>query len=485
MVEGKPVAEFFADTCGGCHGANREGGVGPALIPQRLPGKDQFYFDTIKKGRPGTAMEPLGGQEKLTDEEIWALVKYIKSKPKAAGMEWGIDKIKSTVEIMIPQDKLPSKPTHKGNLDNLMLVTEREARGIAVFDGDTNTFLGKIDASYRAHGYTFDPTNKRWAYNVGRDGWLFKIDLYSLQAVAKVRAGIDSRAIAISDDGKYVIVGNYIPTNMVIFDTATMQPIKVIEAEGKNPDGKFVKSRVAGINAASRKLGGPYFLVNLKDAGQTWCIDYSKPDFPIKKAENVGKIMHEGFFDPDQKYFYATSQASNWMAVVEVSDCKLVGKIPTGTKPHPGPGAAWKASDGKVYAATVHIKAGEILIWDTADNKVAAKIPTAGPGLFIRTVENTPYVWADAVFSKEPRNIIYAIEKDPPFKVHEIRIEGGKKCLHPELTADGKYVYISDWNGNKVYVYDAHTLKQVKVFDNIPAPTGIFCSCRRYETLGH
>jgi hypothetical protein len=51
-------------------------------------------------------------------------------------------------------ETLPAKPTHSGNLDNLLLVTEREARKIAVIDGDTNKLLGHIEASYRAHGYT-------------------------------------------------------------------------------------------------------------------------------------------------------------------------------------------------------------------------------------------------------------------------------------------------------------------------------------------
>ena len=36
-------------------------------------------------------------------------------------------------------------------------VAEREARSIAVFDGDTHSLLGHIPASYRAHGYAFDP----------------------------------------------------------------------------------------------------------------------------------------------------------------------------------------------------------------------------------------------------------------------------------------------------------------------------------------
>ena len=42
---------------------------------------------------------------------------------------------------------LPDEPIHGGNIDNLFLVTERENRSIAVFDGDTNTRLGRIEAN--------------------------------------------------------------------------------------------------------------------------------------------------------------------------------------------------------------------------------------------------------------------------------------------------------------------------------------------------
>jgi len=70
-----------------------------------------------------------------------------------------LPQIAASRAVLVDEKTLPAKPTHSGNLDNLLLVTEREARKIAVIDGDTNKLLGHIEASYRAHGYTFDPTN--------------------------------------------------------------------------------------------------------------------------------------------------------------------------------------------------------------------------------------------------------------------------------------------------------------------------------------
>lgn len=468
----------YRDSCSGCHGPNREGATGVALVPQRLSQDDAYYFDIIKNGKPGTVMPE--HKQIYSDEELWALVGYIRSKPDAKSLEWGLDKMKETRKVVIKPEKLIKTPNHKGNLDNLMLITERETSGIAVMDGDTHTLLGSISASYRAHGYTMHPTDKRWAYNVGRDGWLMKIDLYSLRVAIKIRVGLDSRGIAISDNGKYVIVGNYIPNSAVILDADTLEPIKEIITEGKNPQGEFVKSRVCITSDVSPDLVGPYFILALKEAGQLWRIDWSKTEFPIDKIEDVGNILHDGFLSFDNERFYIASQTDNWMAIADVRNWKLVKKLETGKKPHPGSGAVWSAN-GKEYGATVHIGEGMVTIWDLGNNEIVAQIPTSGPGLFIRAAENNPYVWADCTFGK-PSNEIYAIDKQT-FKVAHV-IREGTKTVHPELTVDGKFVYISDWQENKVRVYNAYTFKKVAEVQ-VNTPTGIFNTSRRHEKLGH
>ncbi|NDJ77878.1 MAG: hypothetical protein GYB65_16640 [Chloroflexi bacterium] len=480
LFEGQPVGQVYRDSCGGCHGSNREGATGPALIPGRLTASDEYYFDVIKNGSPGTVM-PAWGPLGMADEEIWALVGYMRGESAAQDVQWELDDIAATREVLVPLDDLPGEPQYSGNLDNMLLVTERENRSIAVIDGDTHTLLGHIAASYRAHGYAFDPTTERWAYNVGRDGWLFKIDLYTLQAVARVRVGLDSRGLAISDDGQYIIVGNYIPTTAVILDAATLEPLTVIQAEGVNPDGEMVQSRVAITSDVSPDLVGPYFLIGLKEAGQVWRIDWSDPSFPIDRLENVGGILHDGFLSPDNTRFYIASQTDNWMAVIDVENWELVDQISTGDTPHPGSGATWEV-DGTVYGATVHAGEGLVTVWDLSDNMIVAEIPTSGPGLFLRTHPENPYIWADTMFAEQP-NRIYIIDQTTFEVVHVI--EEGIQTLHPEFTNDGRFVYISDWQGNVVRVYDALTFEKVAEIEGIVTPTGIFNTDRRTETLGH
>ncbi len=480
QVQGKPASMFYLDSCAGCHGTDRRGATGPALLPQRLSQPDEYYLDVIRNGKPGTVMPPWG--KLLSDEEIQAMLAFVRSEPQAASLEWTSQDIQKSRQVLVQEDGLPAAPTHTANLDNLMLVTEREGRAIAVIDGDTHRLVGKIPASYRAHGYAFSPTQPRWAYNVGRDGWVFKIDLYTLQPVRKVRIGLDSRSVAISDDGRYLIAANYVPASAVILDAETLELLQFISTRAANPEGETVDSRVATILDTSPALVGPYFLVALKEAGQVWRIDWSQPDFPIVKLENVGHILHDGFLSPDNRHFYLASQTDNWMAVIDVKNMQLVTTIDTGEMPHPGSGATWENA-GTSYAATVHAGEGKVTIWDLATNQIAGSLETPGAGLFIRSHAASPYIWADAMFAKQPHHIV-VFEKAPPFKVVSV-IDEGQRTLHPEFTADGRYVYVSDWDGDVVRVYDARTLQKVAEIAGVATPTGIFNTHRRDEPLGH
>lgn len=480
QVSGKQVQAYYLDSCSGCHSPDRRGATGPALLPARLSESDDYYFGVIKNGKPGTIMPPWAAQ--LSDEEINTLVQFIRSETAAESQVWSEKDIWGTLEVITPENELATEPQFEMNLDNLLLVTEREAQSIAVINGDTHTLLGKIPASYRAHGYTFSPTNPRWAYNMGRDGWVFKIDLYTLKPVRKIRIGLDARSIAISDDGKYLIAGNYLPATFVILDAETLDLVKFYSSHTTNNEGEEIDSRVATILDTSPDLVGPYFLVALKEAGQVWRIDWSDPEFPVKKLEKVGHILHDGFLSEDNHTFYLAAQTDNWMAAIDVESMQVIKDIETGDIPHPGSGAAWSA-DGRHYAATTHAGEGKIAVWDTDANEILGEIETPGPGLFIRSQDNSPYVWADSVFAKQPNRII-VFEKESPFNVVGI-IEEGKRTLHPEFTTDGKFVYVADWDGNVVRVYDATTLEKVTEISGITTPTGIFNSHRRSETLGH
>lgn len=78
--DGRTAAEFYATNCSSCHGVDRRGARGPALTPNSLTMDDAFYFETIARGRLGTAM-PAWRRSGLTDAEISALIDFLRSPP--------------------------------------------------------------------------------------------------------------------------------------------------------------------------------------------------------------------------------------------------------------------------------------------------------------------------------------------------------------------------------------------------------------------
>ena len=62
--------------CGSCHGMTLKGGLGPALLPERLKlFPREILYSTVLEGRPGTPMPPWRGI--LTEEEARWLVDRI------------------------------------------------------------------------------------------------------------------------------------------------------------------------------------------------------------------------------------------------------------------------------------------------------------------------------------------------------------------------------------------------------------------------
>jgi len=70
--------ELYQQNCAKCHGDNRNGGRGPALLPDRLSQDASVYVDIITNGSGGMP----SFEDILTAEEIEALVAFIQSEPE-------------------------------------------------------------------------------------------------------------------------------------------------------------------------------------------------------------------------------------------------------------------------------------------------------------------------------------------------------------------------------------------------------------------
>ena len=470
---------LFKEHCAVCHGADRLGGTGPALLPESLARlKKPDAVKTIREGRAATQMAAFA--DRLAPAEIEALANWIYT-PVSPKPEWTDADIRASRIVNHAPGSLPARPTAAFagvDMMNLFLVVETGDHHVTVLDGDKLEPIHRFPSRYALHGGPKFTPDGRYVFFASRDGWITKYDLWNLAVVAEIRAGINTRNVAVSGDGKYVAVANYLPHTLVLLD-ADLNVLKIHAV--KNKEGKE-SSRVSAVYDAAPRQS---FVAALKDVPEVWEISYDP------KAEDVPiGVIHDfmykegafipGFLNPRRTFlseplddFFFTQDYSEVMGagreagkgqVVHLDVRRKIADLALPGMPHLGSGITWER-DGHTVMATPNLKEGVISVIDMKDWKTIKAIPTLGPGFFMRSHENTPYAWTDSMMSKS-RDTLQVIDKRTLEKVAEVKTDPGKTLAHVEFTRDGKYALASLWerksNGGALIVFDAATFKEVK-----------------------
>jgi cytochrome c553 len=468
---------LFAKHCASCHGADRLGGMGPVLLPESLQRtKRDDAVRTIASGRPATQMPAF--KDTLTPVEIEALVDYIYTAP-ATPPVWGETEINASRVVYKPEsvegNATSVKPVYDADPLNLFLVVEAGDHHVTVLDGDKLEPIFRFKSRYALHGGPKFSSDGRFVYFASRDGWISKFDMYRLETVAEVRAGINTRNAAVSADDRYVLVGNYLPQNLVLLDARDLSLIKVIPAADDFGKG----SRVSAVYTAPPRQS---FIVALKDIKEVWEISYADHPppvygglvhdyrlgeglaetdrFPVRRIK-LDDYLDDFFFDQSYEHLIGASRDGNKGQVVNLIVGRKIANVDLPGLPHLGSGITWHWN-GTTVLATPNLREGVVSIIDTADWKTIKKISTLGPGFFLRSHENSRYAWVD-VFSGPDRDAMQVIDKQALEIVKTLRPEPGKTSAHVEFTRDGKYALVSIWDTDgAIVVYDAATLEEVK-----------------------
>lgn len=467
------AAADYAEHCAACHGDNRLGGTGPALIPETL-GRVKGLDAVIAQGRPATQMA--GFADQLSPDRIAALVGYIKA-PLAQTPDWTLDDIAAS-RAMAP-DYAPSvAPRFTADPMNITLVVETGDHHVSVLDGDTFDVLDRFATPYAVHGGPKFSPDGRFVFVMSRDGWVQKYDLWSLSVVGQVRAGLNSRNIAISHDGKWLAVANYLPATLTILSTDDLAPVRVISVIAR--DG--TASRVSAVYQAPQRKS---FVLALKDAPEIWEVATDPQAGPFHEGfvHSYEKGMEESldaqqglfarrrilvdeplddfFFTPDYSALIGANRKGDKGVVVNLNVRREIAELPLPGMPHLGSGITWMR-DGRRVMASPHLNEGVLSVIDMQDWSLVRQIKTDGPGFFLRSHENSPYVWADVFFGPN-KDKMHIIDKQSLEIVRTLRPEPGKTLAHTEFTRDGKYALVSLWEDDgAVIVYDAKTLAEVR-----------------------
>jgi len=442
---------LYAGLCASCHGATRMGGTGPALLPSNLGRLSKAdAVGVIKEGRPATQMPPFGKQ--LNDTDIEQLVELIYSPPDQ-DLSWDGEAINASRTVLPAFRTLPDKPVFTADPLNLFMVVEAGDHHVTVLDGDRLEPIYRFASRYALHGGIKYSPDGRYAYLASRDGWISKFDLYNLKVVAEVRAGINTRNVAVSGDGKTLLVGNYLPNSLVLLDADDLGLIKivpVVDVEGE-------ASRVSAVYQAEPRGS---FVAALKDVPEVWEIRYDTTGYPVRKIR-LQQVLDDFFFDQDYRLLIGADRQQHNGQVVDLDTGKRVAILPLAGMPHLGSGIIWEYQ-GRSVMASPNLKDSKVTVIDMQSWEVIREIPTLGPGFFMRSHENTPYAWTDVFFGPD-RDAMHVFDKRTLEMVKTLRPEPGKTSAHVEFTRDGRYALVSIWeNEGALVVYDAATLEEVK-----------------------
>jgi nitrite reductase (NO-forming)/hydroxylamine reductase len=495
------ASKLYFQTCAGCHGTLRKGATGPSLLPESrtkmLTTEGLKAF--ITHGTPG-GMPDWGKQGILSEDQIDLLARFLQLDPPPIP-PFGLADMKSYWKVVVPVDKRPTEPQHSRNWKNYFGVVLRDAGKVAIIDGDTKELVNIVETGFAVHILRSSATG-RYFFSIGRDGKITLIDLWMEKpdVVAEGKASFDARSVEVSKakgyEDKYLIVGGYSPSHYAIFDAMTLEPLKVVETKGKVLDtGEFLdEARVAAIVSSHTK---PIWMVNVKETGMVWIVDYSDLD---KIEENTTKIasaqfLHDGGWEKSGRYFMVAANASDKIVVIDVNEGKLEAIVETGKTPHPGRGANIKNKKFGNMWVTGHLGENKIslIATDPGPNqwKVVAELAGSGYGggnLFVKTHPNSKHLWADRALSNDE-----ALQKTiDVFDTESLQLKKSivvpdkykGRAVHMEYNQQGTEVWVSVWGAmdkpeeNAVLVYDDKTLNLIKELsgDWVVTPTGKFNS---------
>lgn len=491
--------QVYFERCAGCHGTLRKGATGPGLTPDLMQPKGTLALAAIIFNGTPRGMPDWGNQGFMTKEETEIMAEYLQLEPPQPP-EMSLDQMLASWKLLVPPEDRPTEPQTERNWENFMAVTLRDAGQIAVIDADTYEVVANVDTGYAVH-ISRNSATGRYVYTIGRDGKLALVDLWTEipTKVAEAQLCYDARSVEVSkykgEQGDFTdqlaIVGCYWPPHFVILDGQTLEPFKIVSTRSYTYDTEeyHPEPRVAAIVASHLK---PEWIVNIKETGQVWLVDYTDPINPTIKMIEAERFLHDGGWDASKRYFMVAANNMNRVAVIDSLEGELEALVDTAGIPHPGRGANWIDPEfGPVWSAS-HLGEGVISSIGTdpvnfPENAWRVVRTTELPGsgsLFIKTHPNSPWIWVDMALHPDPatsRTICVVAKENPSevYKCWEAATYG--RAVHFEYNMQGTEVWVSIWGNadipgevGEIVVYDDKTLEEITRIPNLVTPTGKF-----------
>ncbi|WP_395005701.1 cytochrome D1 domain-containing protein [Undibacterium sp.] len=363
-------------------------------------------------------------------------------------------------------------------LQVLWMVTPDQYR-IDLIDGDSFTSIGQLSSQFLLEGKPQFSSDGRYAFFSSKDGWISKYDLHQLSLVAFIRVGLQTQNLALSSDGRFVMVANALPHSLVALNASDLSLIRVIDM--KIEEGKS-SSVTAVYDAAPRKS----FVATLRDIPEICELSYDETAAPVYAGlvhdYQLGEgIKVQGPFPPiriklsdsiDDIFFsssYETLIGQTHEGIAHVVDLDLKRKIATLKLPamsQLGTAAHW-FDHGKEYLAIPSQKDALISVLDMSTWKIFHQVPTNEASAELRSRPRTASVWLTALPTQKNRQgntkSMQIFDKQTLGMDTEFQFNAVQQVRHLDFSRDGRYALISLLGEpSTLLIYEIKTGQEVK-----------------------
>lgn len=314
------------------------------------------------------------------------------------------------------------------------------------------------------------------AYVSNQDGGVSIIDLNTLTTTGSIDVkGEGPRGLAVTDDGKLLVVATRENGSVSVIDTATNEVVKQIPV-GQNPEFVRVRGNFAFVSYEPSAKGGPPPAPGsaaAKEAEKAAEDDDTEParigiiDLKLGKKvrEVVGGPETEGIeFSADGKQLVVTNEADNTITVHNLKTGKLLKTIKThqyGDRPR----GVKVSPDGKTYIVTLEYGNKFLVL-----NKSFKVLRTVDTGA-------TPY---GISYDRKGERIYVAANKAKTLEVFDAKtyekikdVATGNRCWHFSFTPDDKEILLACGKSDAVFVIDTEKLEVTKQIEDKKLPWGV------------
>jgi YVTN family beta-propeller protein len=189
----------------------------------------------------------------------------------------------------------------------------------------------------------------------------------------------------------------------------------------------------------------------------------------VKHTTYVGRSPHEAFYTPDGKEVWVTVRGENYVSVIDTATYKEKTRITTAA----GPGMQIFSPDGK-YGYVCSSFNPETVVVQISNHKIVGRVPQASP--FCPNIAATPdgkQVW----FTLKDVGKVQVFDAKPPFALLKT-MDTGPITNHVNFarTKTGSYAYVTVGGLNQVKVFRTDNYTQIATIPVGKLPHGVWPS---------